>query len=504
MVSSYSAEQILSYMQRTPANRRGFNVYHMTDIIGVNAVDKWGERHQVGYQRPMFTLTVQERIEMAKFSAMIFGVITGRMNRIGALEWNVYKESDQSQRLINALKDLASIYEEWEDVNDVRAVVMRGQIIRKIREYLPDIRPDMQNFKQSVGRYQRRANNSGVQDARRVEDWLLEPNPDYSFEEFTKQWVFDLHTHGATAIYKDLQDGIVENMHILPGGSVLPIHSQYISGVAGYVQITPWGAQPQLMFNDEISFSRWLPSSATSYGLVPLESLVNKVAEQLLFDEMAAQQADGTKPPEKVVVFGDTSPFGDLDKALEVPLEQTEQKKIETALNEARKHAIRTLSGVGRPLVLDLSKADLFGGQSERQRQLKEDVGLVFGASNMEMNLTGSASTSGRATSETEERQDLRQGVMPIIKIIQEKLNRDILPYRFGSGYKFKFASGMSDVEEIELMTKKAQSGIYSVNEIRAEDLGLEPYPEDEYDRPSQQQPQMAQGEGGGLFEGPF
>jgi phage portal protein BeeE len=444
---------------------------------------------------------------MARYSAMVFGVITGRMNRIGALNWSVSKDSDDAEELMAKLQDLASVWEEWAGVPGIRPKMMRRMIQKKISDYLPDLTPDMSNFKSALQRYAKRCKSEFAWDARQIEDWLYEPNQNYSMEEFLKIWVWDLHTHGAAAVYKDINDdNTVENLHILPGGTVVPLHNAYVGGPTAYIQLIPWEATPQIMFNDELIFSRWLPSSAASYGLVPLESLVNKIAEQLLFDEQAAIQADGSKPPEKVVVFGETAPFGDLDRELSVPIEETEQKKIETVLNQRRQYAIRTLSGVGDPMVLDLSKSDIFANQAERQRQLKEDVGLVFGASNMEMNLTGSDSTSGRTTSEAEERQDLRRGVLPIIRIIEEKINREVLPYRFGSGYTFTFASGLSEAEQIDLITRKIQSGLYSVNELRTEELGLDPFPEDDFERPPQAGAQMQQpmGEDQGLLESPF
>lgn len=495
MATVVTAESIARGLRSGKLKGRGYNVYHLSEPVGVSATDRWGERHQLQYQRPMFALSLEERIDMARFSAMVFGVIASRMNRIGALEWNVSKETDDIETRMEQMQDLAAIHEEWEGDLSVKGITIRSRVKAKLSQYLPDLRDDLANLKQSLQRLAKRAKQQGGYEARQIEDWLYEPNPDYSFEEFVKMWVWDLHTHGAAAIYKDLQDKGVENLFLLPGGTVIPLHNTYVGGPTAYIQLVPNEAEAQVMFNDEVSFSRWLPSTAMSYGLVPLEALVNKVAEQLLFDELAAQQADGTKPPEKVVVFGDNAPFGDLDTELSVPIEEAEQKKIETVINERRKFAIRTLSGVGQPMVLDLSKGDLFAGQAERQRQLKEDVALVFGATNMEMNLTGSDSTSGRTTSESEERQEMRRGVLPLITIIEEKLNRDVLPYRFGSGYKFKFSSGLTESEEIEMFTKKLQSGLFSVNEIRSKDLGETPYPEDDYDRPPQQQAQPEQAE---------
>jgi hypothetical protein len=91
-----------------------------------------------------------------------------------------------------------------------------------------------------------------------------------------------------------------------------------------------------------------------------------------------------------------------LDDDSSMPVNKNEQKRVETVINEARKGAIRTLTGIGKPLVLDVSRSDTMQTQIERQRQIREEVALVYNMSNMEVNLTGSEDTSGRAVSESQ------------------------------------------------------------------------------------------------------
>jgi hypothetical protein len=219
-----------------------------------------------------------------------------------------------------------------------------------------------------------------------------------------------------------------------------------------------------------------MPNSGISYGLIPLEALVNKVAETLLFDQRSAEMADGTQPPEKIALFGEAAPFGDLtgEEALEVSLTQSEQSKIETLLNEPRKDAIRVLSGYGTPAILDLSRSETYASQIDRQRLIRESVAFVYNMSNMEVNLTGSDDTSGRSTSEAQAKIENEKGIAPIVRLIQNRLNRQILPLRFKYGYLFEFKSGLSEEEQIQIDTAKKQSGSYTDNEIRI-DSGREP-----------------------------
>lgn len=267
----------------------------------------------------------------------------------------------------------------------------------------------------------------------------------------------------------------------------MPIHNEFVGGATGYLQAI-YGYEPQVFFSDELSFLNYIPTSSRSYGMIPLEALTNKVAESLLFDQLMAEQADGTKVPEKLVIFGDNSPFGDIAQDISIPMDKGEQKKIETVINEARKGAVRTLSGVGMPVILDLSRADTMSTQMERQKMIREEVALVYNMSNLEINMSDSDGVSGRATSDSLETIDQNKGVVPIVQSIMDKFNREIVPYRVGNGYKLEFQISKDPMQELEYHTKMIQSGLYSTNEIRTDELGKDPYPEEEFDRPQSSQ----------------
>ena len=497
MPGTYTAEQLMGYLLRTPPDQRGLNVYRMTELETVSAIAKNGKRLNVTYQRPRFTLTPEERVQIARFSSMIFGIVNSRAQRAGSLEWNVVADSVDIERESARMNDLRDIWTEYEDLAATRpgVIIMRMHLYRYLKKNMPDLREDLGNFRQAHQRWIKRAKGADEDRASEAEAWLERPNEEYSFGDAIKKWVLDLQIHGAHAIYKEPLNGVLENWYGLPGGMVLPVHTRRIGGITAYLQFEESPTDAQVYFGEEVCFSRWIPNTAMSYGFVPLEALVNKVAEQLLFDQLAADQADGTKPPEKMLVMGKESPFGDLDGDMRIPLPVEEQKKVETVVNEKRQNAIRVISGYGKPFVLDLTRGDVFGHQSDRQRQLKEDAALVFGATPLEMNLAGSADTSGRSTSESQERMEQKRGLNPILQVMTEKINREILPFRYGYGYKFQFASGLSEGEQVDLWIKKQQSKLYSTNEIRTEDMGKDPYPEEQYNRPAEAQAGQGPGE---------
>lgn len=255
------------------------------------------------------------------------------------------------------------------------------------------------------------------------------------------------------------------------------------------------GMNGKVYFEDELSYCNYIPSTGMSYGHVPLEALVNKIAESLLFDQLMAERADGTKPPEKAVIFGGKLPFGEFttEEQYTVPIPAEEQKRIETSLNEPRKNAIRTLTGTGTPLVLDLSKADTIEYQEERQELILKHAALVFGISNDEVNLSGSDNTSGRSTSESQERIDREKGIYPAIQVIEGLLNTEILPLRWGHDFKFTYKEGLSDAERLDIETKKVESQTYSINQVRLE-RGDDPFEGEQYDLPSGQTKQSPDG----------
>jgi hypothetical protein len=125
-----------------------------------------------------------------------------------------------------------------------------------------------------------------------------------------------------------------------------------------------------------------------------------------------------------------------------------------------------------------------------REKDLLNLVGMVFQATPMEMNLAGSDQTSGRETSETQRDTYYSRAVLPLIKIVENQWNYDILPYRFGSGWNVDYKLSKDDTEEIAKVAAKIASGVYAVNEVREYDLNFDPFPEDEFNRPPGQQKQ--------------
>lgn len=487
-------------IMRSNPSERGINVYSATDLMGQNARTKSGEMVYGSVIRPVFTLSISERIELFKRSTILQGVATGRAKRIAGLNWKITSKSKNFDRFMSEMNELKEVYDEYAEAEDVRYAVAAAQLRKRIMSRVPGVLPDLSNFDRALYRLKKKFERSEADKTDDIAEWLNTPNAGESFYDLLHKWIIDMMIHGAVGLYKEWLGDDLENFYALPGGTVFPYRSMHVGGPTAYFQIIP-GMEAKIYYEDEIAFSSYVPTSWETYGTVPVEALVNKLAESILFDRRAADQADGTKPPEKAVIFGKgPSPFGSLTSSgeFDMPMDSAEQKRIETKLNMARQEAIATLSGVGQPMVLDLSKSDTFTTQMQRQDKLIRDVALIYNMSNMEVNLAGGEFTSGKETSDAQKEIDQEKGVGPLIKTIQEIINRKILPFRFGWDYQFEFDTEPSEDEQVALEQKKMNTGTYSVNEIR-ENRGDDPYPEEEYNRP-----QEAGGQPDGTEENPL
>lgn len=466
-----------------PGRKEPLNVKGRDELMTVSGYMTDGTYTKGSIQYPYFFLSVEDRVMIVKKNSDVFGIISGRMQTISGIEWQISRKVDEEEQTVDKLRMYQELFTEYGDPLNIRDIVVRKQMYQKMREELVDLKPDMSNFEASLRRWKKKNKRVMTDSKMMIEDWVNKPNSDDDFEEFKKKWVFDLHTHGASAIYKQYYNGDMIGIYMLPGGSVLPLRHMYVGPGSAYAQILP-ALEPRILSSDEIVFDNYMPTSDRSYGLVPLEALVNKIAESLLFDERAAAQADGTRPPEKLIAFGETGNLGfDLNTPFQNTEDVAEQERLQQIVTMARKEAIAVITGKGTPVAIDLSKADTFAAQSDRQDKLLRAIALVFSASNIEVNLTGSEDTSGRATSETQERIDQKKGIGPVLRIIDKTMTDKIIPCKFGPGWVFKHKGAESEYDQVELEAKKLQSGTYTVNELR-DARGAEPIPDEAYDKP--------------------
>jgi Ni/Co efflux regulator RcnB len=452
-------------------NPRGVQIYDISQIRNISARDQHGQLTNWGIEEPFFYLTIQQRIEISRLSSPIFGVVTSRMNRLAGLDFNIVSQKKKEDEIAERMKDIKSVYVEIKDSIDIKDLMLKAKLYQELKFYLPELKTDLSNFNSSLIRWKRKIRFKSYERNNEIKDWLMQPNNGTSWIDFTKKYVYDLMVHGATAIYKDVEQGKLENFDLLPGGSVYKIKNPAFSGKNGYVQLIPGVSEAQIYFDNEMVYTEYIPTSGRGYSLIPLEALINKIAESLFFDRLMAEQADGTKPPEKMIIVTDSNPFGTMDEisSQDIPINKSEQNRIEQKVNQPTKNAIMTFSG-NDAKIIDLSRENTMETQRVRQKDIREEVALVFNMSNMEVNLTGSESTSGRSTSIAQAEIEQGKGIAPIAKNIEWDITKGILPYRFGSGYIFEFEKAKNKREELEIELLELQTGRKTQNEIREEE----------------------------------
>jgi hypothetical protein len=468
-------------------NRRGYAVLDERTILPQSAVDKYGNSVTVNYALANVTLDIYERLDIFRSCSVIFALVTGRMNYISGIEWKVTQKRKLEDEIVYKLRFARQIFDEFSKSKEPKHRVVAVRARQFITRYLADVLPDLSNLDRALFRWSTALRKRVENKAGEIEDWLHKPAQDCTFENFIKKIIFNTHVHGVAGVYKKHSDfsGKINELYPLPGGSVYPRAKVFVDDPSGLIQVVDnYRAQ---LFDDSEAAAVYYSLFDENDFAIPLDSLVNNISEMLLFERRAADMSNGEKYPEKLVVFGQTVPWGDLTgngEGLAMPLPKQEQEKIQRVVNESRKDAILILSGHGTPAVVDISRADTFNAQSERIRMLREQIANVFGASNAEMNLTGTDSTNGRDTSQTQERKDREKGIYPHLKSIENLFNYDIIPDRYSPDWFFTFEMSQSEAEQIELWKNKLESGLFSVNEIRTMDIGVNAFDGEQFDVP--------------------
>lgn len=465
-------------------DKRGVQVYYVNQLVPVTGKDKEGNYLTTSIDQTRVYLSPLERNEIFRLCTPVLGVVSSRMMKMAGLPYHIVPVKDIEDEIAEELKTYKQLYEEFDNPLDFKDLYVRSDAVKNLSAHLPDIKPDLSNFDNALLRWKKRIRKQNNQSAEEIEYWLSEPNTGVSYSEYVKKWTYDIHIHGACATYKRFENGRLQNFDTLVGGTVAKVRYPYFKNISAFAQVIP-GYEPQIFFGDEISYSVYMPLSIKSEPVIPLEALINKVAETLLFDSKMANEADGTVPPEKAVIVTETSKAFSMDSdsdSVEVPLDRAEQKRIEEKLNTPIEHGVITFSG-NNATVVDLSRADTLSYRIERQKDIREEVALVYQMTNMEINLTGSGETGGRATSESQAEIESGKGIAPHVKLLEEKLTRDFLNVRYGYGWKVEIEKQKNEREERELDRLRLDNAEITVNELR-EEKGRPVFVGEEYDKP--------------------
>jgi hypothetical protein len=472
--------------------------YAMKDNRGIMNIDPYtyrlltgramdGRLVDVPVDLPRFFMTVQDRNVIARLCTPVFSVVSARMNKISSLEWRVVPKRKREDRIAEELKSYKSYYDELKNSDDLEHLLIKSKIVAAIKRQLPDVLPDLSNFNGALYRWRKKIIWHRMDQVDEIMDWLQHPAPEETFQEVIKKIVYDMMIHSGATLYKKTENnkptGRLSNFFTLPGGSIAKIRTQYASTFTGYVQVVSMH-EPQVMFGNEISYLEYLPISNSGFPLIPLEALIHKTIEYMDMDSKMRNEADGTKPPSKMVIIYQADPgIGDFDSSkTSEEFTSNEQKRLEEKLKKPVKNRVVTFKGNGVEIV-DLGNNDNLPEQLARQKDITEDVGRVFNATAMELNFTGSGDTSGRNTSEAQGDIFHGRGVAPFVTAIENYISYDIIRMRYNEAYLLEADKGEDEERKMRIDLLDLQRGGIVKNEIRERE-NKSTFPDPRYDLP--------------------
>ena len=482
---------------RQNQNPRGNMIYQYQQTTPIVGIDKQGKFVGADIEFPIYRVTIQQRIEFVKMCSPLHALISGRMQKIASTNYKVVPIKDVEDREADKMKALYQIYKEFEkidvqgiDLNSsplLKYVQMRNNAKEKLMDKLPELLPDMSNFMGALMRWKRAIQNVNVDRGEEIQEWLDQPKNGVSFADMIKKATFDLHTHGAVALFKqaDPDTRRLLSFDTLPGGSVYRIKNKHFSQANAYIQIVQ-GLTNQYFCPDEVAYMEYMPCSSQSFPIVSIESIINKLISYLLYDGEMALQADGTRPPEKILAVArkSVSEFADYDAPPQHSMDKGDQKRLEAKVNEPHRYPVIVVDVKGDVLeVIDIGKENILTLLDTRQDKIIQDIARIFNAMPFELGLSGTEFTSGRENSEAQLEHAYGKGVSPILSLFEDKFTKDILPYRYGYGYKIEFDKSENDLDEVELDAKRLDNGEITINELRQE-KSKDIFDGAEFDRP--------------------
>lgn len=454
---------------------------------------------------------------MATTCAPIAGVVHQRCTKAARAGWSI-----ETRNRTHIIDEFASGLEHLNYLYDLKGdspadLGAKLRIWTELKKELPDLFPDLSNFPAEKKWWLKRQRSASSNDTAGLEMWLSNPANlgGLAFDEFIKTWTRDYMIHRAASIYKQQGPmGELAGLKMLPGGSVfrlppmaagletaylqVPLGCFFAGGAYGYVEGDDvWlggpgsSAQSQiskLYFRTELSHSQYLPSTNWADGVSPLDALIDAFKSHLRLSGLFTESSDGTRSPEKAIIMGTKLPrmnlTEDSDNSSDAPLQETEHIRIERALNDkTRDTIVKILSRLGDATVVDLSHNDKATMLLEWENKVEQLIALVYGATMQEVNRTDSGGTSGRSTSEANERAESTSGMGPIYVGFENALTENVFrPYKPWA--VFRMQSGLSDKERAEIAAGMLASGL-SLNETRDRVWEAEAVEGDEYDKPA-------------------
>lgn len=296
-----------------------------------------------------------------------------------------------------------------------------------------------------------------------VENCFMQPNEDDSFSQLMEQIVEDICC-GAGAIEQQLGGDATRPLWMWPVDGlsiqIYPLWTDATPDEPRYVQMVGYGSasgsfEIAQLRNDELIYVRPNPTTASPFGLGPLEVAFMSISRMLGVSEYAGNLSSNTSP-------GGAFWMGDVDS---------------DAVQEFRRYWKNDIEGQGRmpilgggdqdPKYIDLHPEGDNALYLKYQETLRREIAIGFDLSPQNL---GVEHDINRNTSEVAEDRDIAQVISPYGMKIAKQFSREAIQQKLGFSqleFRFKGLDRSDEMEQAEVFEREYKNNAITPNEYR-------------------------------------
>lgn len=290
------------------------------------------------------------------------------------------------------------------------------------------------------------------------------------------------------------EDAVPMALTALDGRSILKDVGLFknLKGYWQYSWINPQGV-PIHFGPHELIYLQQAPSAREPYGTSTLEVI------QSVLDYMMDSTLAQSKYWKNGLFIGGQI---DLPEVTDVTELKRMQAYYEAKLRGPRKYNKWIVTGGGAKV----QSMPFTSQQMQWMDSQKWFAKMVFGVYKVTPSELGFTEDLNRATGLQQMQIHKSKAIRPVLKILEEAINREIVWRHFSTEVKFVFNKELDleeEAKQADIDVKRLGAGLDSVNELRDRD-GKEKWEDEKYDLPNadQQQPEEEEGDWGDLFGG--
>ena len=482
------------------AQGQGWALYSSSNLVPRNAVDKHGLERTVGldYYAYWTTLSPWDSLEIYRLQSIIYSIVTQRAMIFSGMEDRIVPNYKIEDEIVYKLDEHKLILEEIDPEQDPYEYAKH---FFEINKYLHNyyLKTDMSNYDKCKRMFIKSIKRHINRSAQEVLDWLYQPKQGYQIQDFKKQWVIDNLVHGRNVIQRPNKN--FDGFALLPGGTVYKVPDIFVGqhSYERYVQLTygyfGWDTtqRPLYFTSEDLSCGYYIPNSAVTNGVKPLDAVINNVITAVNVDSLLMENSNNEKPPEYLIMVMDNGIEPESIATGSEQVDQIELERLEESVNVKKKdRAIKIVKQYGNSAeLMNLSKENLISILNPYIDVIRKAISQAFHATPNEMGETDTGGMIAKSGAEQQRELYLNQSIKPLSQMWENQFTHEIIKGRFGIRpltdigidpyWTLKLDTQLSENELLDNAVKMI--GLpYTPNEIR-EYLGKDPINDDSANR---------------------